>query len=1083
MRITENSDRRITEDNNTRIEEFEEITYPSSINRVTVISFPLNDNREDITTGIEAGSLYLNKLLFQTQINYGESNSDRFEVALFDCDDISKETIQVYQLDYTEDEDNPVRTNLFYGVIDSCLSEDNGVNRRIVAYDLMYDLGNKDVTEWWNNFWSVSFTATVEQLLTSLLTEFDVTLNPNIDISEIATSQMVVTHFSGVQSITFGTVLAYIGQALMVNPHFNEEGQLDLVKLGANFNRSIFSIEGGYEDENSHFEDYTTEPVTRVAIYGETDVIAGEYGTGDNVYVVKNNPLLFNISGITYRELARIFYENLSGSGISYTPANIKMIVSKTGVKLGDIVKTPHGSSVVSAMELSGSMLVEQTIVSTGNQKLTPADFDLTGSQVGTALEQSTTTAKHFVWVDNDGAYVTTDNIGAGQAPTNNYSKLTDTGLYVASSGKEVAHFGVDNNNEPVSVLGSTEPGNTSVIMNARGLLASKQLTQDVSSKYFSVTVPDDTALYTNQEGTLVNSGNNHYLNLNTSDVFIGVSNVSYYRGFTVQGNVLLSLSHTRGGYDFIVEEVLDTLFENVPTPSGTYDSIYDIPLREWFNSWFSYTGTSTQSATIRMNLNMGFIIFRNANGSGSVAYVNAESVLIQVSVTATTSEYSSGYARKYLNTAHFNFSDNRVNITNFKYYTYTPQTAPSTITTTVGTGHATLRVISVILNWRASMLQGEVTYSSTVGLSVDTNKGINSVVLGDRNTVTTDSQLGVFVAGANNTVDNARVDDTLIGTYIIGNNNSVEHHEAVVIGCDNILEDKATYEYYNQNNVVIGYQNTITEPSASESFPTYNENNVFGTLNDVTGTQNTVIGRENVVNGATNFVCGTGLQVNPNTYNAIVMGKYNTPPSSGQFVVGSGSASSRSNAMSLSSAQMTIAGDLYFNGGSTGLTTQLANKQAKLTVGSNISISSNNVISATDTKPNSWREAGVTDITGTDYSAYDQNGGVSLASGSAKSVGTINLTAGVWIVEFTVSFTANSTGYRSIGLSGTKNDSSYGGVPNRVTTGNAGTQATVLSRTALLYPSTTTRYHIIAGHNVGSAITVYPRVRAIKLN
>lgn len=164
--------------------------------------------------------------------------------------------------------------------------------------------------------------------------------------------------------------------------------------------------------------------------------------------------------------------------------------------------------------------------------------------------------------------------------------------------------------------------------------------------------------------------------------------------------------------------------------------------------------------------------------------------------------------------------------------------------------------------------------------------------------------------------------------------------------------------------------------------------------------------------------------------------------------------------------------------------------KTFSLIEGSNISVQAtsddpsymNFTVSATDTKPNSWKAAGVTDITGTDYSAYNQDGGVSLASGSAKSVGTINLTAGVWVVEFTVSFTANSTGYRSIGLSGTKNDSSYGGVPNRVTTWNAGTQATVLSKTILLYPSTTTRYHILAGHNVGSAIIVYPRTRAIKI-
>ena len=154
-------------------------TYPSTINRRTVISFPLNDNRADITTGIESGSLYLNKVLFQKQFNPGEANSDRFEVTLFDCDDISGETIAVTLKEYPENSSIPNNYPIFYGVVDSCLKEDNGLNRKLVAYDLMYTIGNTDATSWWNNYWDNTTTSTVGDLFESLLTTFNITLETN----------------------------------------------------------------------------------------------------------------------------------------------------------------------------------------------------------------------------------------------------------------------------------------------------------------------------------------------------------------------------------------------------------------------------------------------------------------------------------------------------------------------------------------------------------------------------------------------------------------------------------------------------------------------------------------------------------------------------------------------------------------------------------------------------------------------------------------------------------------------------------------------------------------------------------------
>ena len=1180
--------------------------YPTSINRQTIITFPLNDNRDDITTGIQAGTLYLNKILFEKQLNFGECHSDRFEVTLFDCDDITGETIQVYQLDYTEDEENPVRTNLFYGVVDSCTREDNGVNRKIVAYDPMYTLGNTDITEWWNTYWGNTLSDSIGNVLTELLSEYGV-----LDTQEIADLmsrcplfQLGVTNISGIQAITFGTALSYLCQPLLVFPHFDNEGKLHFVKLGKNFNRNTFSIEDTYEDEPSHFEDYATEPVSRVVIYGETDVIAGEYGTGDNVYVFKNNPLLYNLTDTTYDALAETIYGELNDidtdtpyEGICYTPANVKMILSETGIDLGDIVTTELDgntiSSVVTSIELSGSMFVEQTIVSTGNLKLTPDDFNITSAKIGAvnetateALEQATTTAKHFVWVPNDGAYVTTDNVAAGQAPTQNYSKLTDTGLYVATSGKEVAHFGIDEDNEPISTLGSTDLGGSSVSVNSEGMLAGRQIADDTKLDYFSVNIPRD---YMDLSDLILTvSGNTGYLTLDTSETFIKPIRVGYTISYTATdrsgsgfSSFYLNLSHSRSGYDIIIEDILDELFKDIDLLDDGTDK-YNKPLSDWFDALYTATGSPRDVVE-------DMLIYRDEE----VAFkVSPTKVLSNNPVLCTYNEatdirlYASNALTLFITKENilrsedysFDSTTNRINILNTHYFGYTTPlpTAPREIATSCGNQTRTFYINTNSISWHAVMFPQNVTYQMTVGKSVETNQGINTVVVGDNNTVDgTSTQTNVF--GIDNTVTggtacnvlgcglevNGAENATIVGNYnepatssnsgqfIVGNGTDDNtRHNAMIVGdsvtfypIDNISDGQGGYQQNKSNALIfnnggadrtlyVRYQNDAggTNVPLISVVPTGTN---YGAIMGMGASGLTVVGGGESAHTIANDPSTLGLQTtsegcvvssdsevwiitNANTianYKKVAFrtdGKMQGTAYTGtgkqlaymdangilqrtpyinidnDSVVTIKSAYSTSNGIELNAGMGWNYFDFIDSNG-TGHNILSMDDNGKLyqnifTAGTNVSISSNNVISATDTKPNSWREAGVTDITGTDYSAYDRNGGVSLATGSAKSVGTINLTAGAWIVEFTVSFTANSTGYRSIGLSGTKNDSSYGGVPNRATTWNAGTQPTVLSRTALLYPSTTTRYHILAGHNVGSAITVYPRVRAIKL-
>ena len=863
-----------------------------TINRQTVISFPLEPNTPDITTGIDAGSLYLNKVLFEKQLNYGEAHCDRFEVTLFGVDDLSDKTILVYQLDYSNDPDNPTRYDLFYGVVDSCLKEENNTNRRLVAYDLMYTVGNQDATAWWNNYWSNRATSTLGDMLENLLTYGQFVRAFNLNFLNSPTANVEVMQFAGIQSITFGTLLSYICQLLLCNPHF--EGlaggysHLDFVFIGAlygtTYHRSTHNIDTQYVDENSHFEDYETSTVDRVVLYGETDVIAGSYGTGNNVYVIKNNPLLYNLVNTTYDALAQTIYNNFDGYE-AYTPANVKMIVSDPNIILGDTITTTHGNStvrsIVSSMEISGSLFVEQTLISSGNPLLTPDDFNLTNAGIANAtntaneaLDQANTTARHFVWVPNVGAFVTTDNTPAGQAPVNNYSRLDETGLYVATQGKEVAHFGIDENNEPVSVLGSTDVGSTSVIMSEEGLLAGRQISEDQKVDYFNIKVPDTTTLYKEVQGTLTVQNNQGYLQLPTTYNYLAVSDVSYAVTNTLSGtSTYIALSQTRQNLDIALQTAFDDIFRSLKDSSLTDSST----LKQWFDALniasVAYYGR--YNAPLLSGDTVTIQFYDSSNNPTS--YYNATQFTLNFGTNGVTVQDGTTLdtRERHLSSTDYSFSTSNPYQITLNNYSYFNGSVPRTV--------SGVTVSAQTVRFYAYMRLGEVTYNVTMGQSVD-NEGVNSIVLGDSNTVTDDSQLGVIVAGRNNTVDNNRGSDSDRDCYIIGASNTIGQRRVLVFGNSNTLSGNDSLA----RNVVVGDSNTITHSSGSSSGL---DNNVFGSVNTITSYDTTTVGTRNEVAGSENNVFGEGLKINSSTDWCTVVGRYNVAPTADQmFIIGNGS-------------------------------------------------------------------------------------------------------------------------------------------------------------------------------------------------
>ena len=123
--------------------------------------------------------------------------------------------------------------------------------------------------------------------------------------------------------------------------------------------------------------------------------------------------------------------------------------------------------------------------------------------------------------------------------------------------------------------------------------------------------------------------------------------------------------------------------------------------------------------------------------------------------------------------------------------------------------------------------------------------------------------------------------------------------------------------------------------------------------------------------------------------------------------------------------------------------------------------------------------DASLPSTTGTDFSGYS-SGRVICPANVAKSIGTVEVAPGYWLLEISAMWYSNGTGYRMLGLSTTKNTFSTN--KNYTISQNAVNGVETYQRIAIVvHPTTATRYHIIVKQNVGD-IYVSPEYKAIRL-
>ena len=335
------------------------------LNRATHIEFPDNPDIDILHIKIESDSLLLEEILCDGGLVFGQTNATRFEATIYNLEDVAGLKIKVYQTDIYGNN----RRNLFEGYVDSCRQDRDGYYRKLIAYDALYSIGSANVAGWWLRFWDARETATLKELRESLCDWVGIRYDSSVNLHN---DGFICTKTANLSSVSFNTMLFWIGEIQCAHPHIDRDGMLRFISL---VNPITKDISNAYERATSEFEGFVTAPFDTVELYDYNNtLVATTNSTGavesKNIYAIKDNSLLFGLTtdGIinsadefVYSYLAQI-------QRIRYTPCNLNMIVSDLDIGLGDYISAGQVTSIVLQNTLSGNLLVEQEIRAAGDE-------------------------------------------------------------------------------------------------------------------------------------------------------------------------------------------------------------------------------------------------------------------------------------------------------------------------------------------------------------------------------------------------------------------------------------------------------------------------------------------------------------------------------------------------------------------------------------------------------------------------------------------------------------------------------------------------------------------------------------------
>lgn len=266
--------------------------------------------------------------------------------------------------------------------------------RDIVAYDVLYDVVNADVAEWYNALLpNNDSTVTLREFRYSFFDHFGIA---QVEVS-LVNDDMIVTKTIQTEEISGSMVANAICELNGCFGHINRDGLMDYVFLKG-FTESVypsdelypsddlFPSESNYYKYHSSdypsggcdYQDYVVRKITGLEIRQEDNSAGLLVGAKENAYVVSDNFLTYGKSTEEMTEIA----QNMFGviKDIEYRPFTLNTFRGNPCVEVGDGIKIYTENQIIESYVLNRTL--------TGIQALHDA-FEARGREYRTAQVNS----------------------------------------------------------------------------------------------------------------------------------------------------------------------------------------------------------------------------------------------------------------------------------------------------------------------------------------------------------------------------------------------------------------------------------------------------------------------------------------------------------------------------------------------------------------------------------------------------------------------------------------------------------------------------------------------------------------------
>lgn len=205
--------------------------------------------------------------------------------------------------------------------------------RTITAYDAMYDIINMDVAAWYN---SIKFPLSLKKMRDSFFNYMGITQVETSLVNDAMTIEETISS----TTISGKTIISSICELNGVFGHINRDGKFEYVRLTQKAaglypavdlypSKQLYPMEDKSETIKKsnyidvEYEDYKTQPITKLQIRDKEGDIGAVVGSGSNCYIVQSNILTYGKSAEELATVAKNLYDVVKD--ITYRPFKATM--------------------------------------------------------------------------------------------------------------------------------------------------------------------------------------------------------------------------------------------------------------------------------------------------------------------------------------------------------------------------------------------------------------------------------------------------------------------------------------------------------------------------------------------------------------------------------------------------------------------------------------------------------------------------------------------------------------------------------------------------------------------------------------